>query len=116
MRASIAYFPRLTSPLARSDRQRYGIPLQALRRGVPKARPHDLTHVTRAYRPRTSEKAERFIQSALREWAYGIPYSTQPSAASCSGAGPITTTGIDCIKALEVSHPCLGSIEPETTS
>lgn len=27
---------------------------------------------TRAYRPQTNGKAERFIQSALREWAYGI--------------------------------------------
>ena len=33
---------------------------------------------TRAYRPQTNGKAERFIQSALREWAYGIPY--QPSS------------------------------------
>lgn len=30
---------------------------------------------TRAYRPQTNGKAERFIQSALREWAYGIPYN-----------------------------------------
>jgi transposase InsO family protein len=29
---------------------------------------------TRAYRPQTNGKAERFIQSALREWAYGRPY------------------------------------------
>ncbi|MBM3347226.1 MAG: IS481 family transposase [Betaproteobacteria bacterium] len=29
----------------------------------------------RPYRPQTNGKAERFIQSALREWAYGIPYS-----------------------------------------
>src|SRR5437870_8472338 len=29
---------------------------------------------TRAYRPQTNGKAERFIRSALREWAYGIPY------------------------------------------
>lgn len=28
----------------------------------------------RAYRPQTSGKAERFIQSALREWAYGWTY------------------------------------------
>ena len=35
----------------------------------------ELRHVfTRAYRPQTNGKAERFIQSALREWAYGIPY------------------------------------------
>jgi transposase InsO family protein len=30
---------------------------------------------TRAYRPQTNGKAERFIQSALREWAYGIAYN-----------------------------------------
>ena len=29
---------------------------------------------TRPYRPQTNGKAERFIQSALREWAYGISY------------------------------------------
>ena len=29
---------------------------------------------TRAYRPQTHGKAERFIQSALREWAYGFAY------------------------------------------
>lgn len=29
---------------------------------------------TRPYRPQTNGKAERFIQSTLREWAYGIPY------------------------------------------
>jgi len=29
---------------------------------------------TRPYRPQTNGKAERVIQSALREWAYGIPY------------------------------------------
>jgi transposase InsO family protein len=29
---------------------------------------------TRAYRPQTNGKAERFIQSAPREWAYGIAY------------------------------------------
>jgi transposase InsO family protein len=31
---------------------------------------------TRAYRPQTNGKAERFIQSALREWAYGRSYAT----------------------------------------
>jgi transposase InsO family protein len=30
---------------------------------------------TRPFRPQTNGKAERFIQSALREWAYGIPYN-----------------------------------------
>jgi|SRR5262245_4479252 len=30
---------------------------------------------TRPYRPRTNGKAERFIQTLLREWAYARPYS-----------------------------------------
>jgi len=35
----------------------------------------NLKHLfTRPYRPQTNGKAERFIQSALREWAYGVPY------------------------------------------
>lgn len=39
-------------------------------------RRHAIRHsFTRAYRPQTNGKAERFIQSALREWAYGIPYN-----------------------------------------
>lgn len=29
---------------------------------------------TRPYTPRTNGKAERFIQTLLREWAYGLPY------------------------------------------
>jgi len=31
-------------------------------------------HFTRAYRPQTNGKAERFIQTALREWAYASTY------------------------------------------
>jgi transposase InsO family protein len=30
---------------------------------------------TRPYRPRTNGKAERFIQTMLREWAYVVPYA-----------------------------------------
>jgi transposase InsO family protein len=31
---------------------------------------------TRPYRPQTNGKAERFIQTLLREWAYGQPYTS----------------------------------------
>ena len=31
---------------------------------------------TRPYTPRTNGKAERFIQTSLREWAYAHPYQT----------------------------------------
>jgi transposase InsO family protein len=37
---------------------------------------------TRAYRPQTNGKAERFIQSALREWAYAFTY--QHSSERCA--------------------------------
>ena len=34
-----------------------------------------LRHIrTRPYTPRTNGKAERFIQTSLREWAYARPY------------------------------------------
>jgi transposase InsO family protein len=36
---------------------------------------HGLRHLrTRPYTPRTNGKAERFIQTSLREWAYSRPY------------------------------------------
>lgn len=31
---------------------------------------------TRPYTPRTNGKAERFIQTSLREWAYARPYQS----------------------------------------
>jgi len=37
-------------------------------------RQHVQQRFTRAYRPQTNGKAERFIQTALREWAYGRLY------------------------------------------
>jgi transposase InsO family protein len=41
---------------------------------------------TRPYTPRTNGKAERFIQTCLREWAYERPYGT--SAARSAALGP----------------------------
>jgi len=38
---------------------------------------HRMRHIrTRPYTPRTNGKAERFIQTLQREWAYGKPYKT----------------------------------------
>ncbi|MBY4612110.1 integrase core domain-containing protein, partial [Rhizobium sp. 9T] len=38
-------------------------------------RDNGLKHVrTRPYTPKTNGKAERFIQTALREWAYAVAY------------------------------------------
>ena len=41
-----------------------------------------IQHVrTKPYTPRTNGKAERFIQTALREWAYARPYETSDQRA-----------------------------------
>jgi transposase InsO family protein len=37
---------------------------------------------TRAYRPRTNGKAERFIQTLTNEWAYGQIYGSSPERAA----------------------------------
>ncbi len=37
---------------------------------------------TRPYTPRTNGKAERFIQTMLREWAYALPYRSAESRAA----------------------------------
>lgn len=43
---------------------------------------HDLKHVrTRPYTPKTNGKAERFIQTALREWAYATAYESSAARA-----------------------------------
>ena len=43
-------------------------------------------HRTRPYRPRTNGKAERFIQTLLREWAYAITYQTSQHRTLALGA------------------------------
>ena len=37
---------------------------------------------TRPYTPKTNGKAERFIQTLLREWAYALPYRNAGSRAA----------------------------------
>jgi transposase InsO family protein len=37
---------------------------------------------TRPYTPKTNGKAERFIQTLLREWAYALPYRSAASRAA----------------------------------
>ena len=50
---------------------------------------HHVVHIrTRPYRPRTNGKAERFIQTSLREWAYARPYRS--SAERTQAIGPWT--------------------------
>lgn len=74
LRAAVAYFTGLGVPIQRvlTDNGmafRSGLFSQAcLEMGITQK-------FTRAYRPQTNGKAERFIQSALREWAYGRIYA-----------------------------------------
>jgi transposase InsO family protein len=45
---------------------------------------HGIRHLrTRPYRPRTNGKAERFIQTMLREWAYAATYQNADHRAAC---------------------------------
>ena len=40
----------------------------------------NIRHIrTKPYTPRTNGKAERFIQTLMREWAYAIPYTSSNS-------------------------------------
>jgi transposase InsO family protein len=44
---------------------------------------HNIRHKpTRPYTPRTNGKAERFIQTSLREWAYAKPFPTSADRAA----------------------------------
>ncbi|HKI65454.1 MAG TPA: IS481 family transposase [Burkholderiales bacterium] len=74
LRAAVAYFASLRIRVRRVLTDN-GNCFRA-RRFARTCRRLDLKHsFTRAYRPQTNGKAERFIQSALREWAYGITYA-----------------------------------------
>ena len=73
LRASVGYFAGLRVPIQRvlTDNGKsfhsYLFGATCLELGIAQK-------FTRAYRPQTNGKAERFIQSALREWAYGRVY------------------------------------------
>jgi transposase InsO family protein len=66
---------------------RHGIPIQRVltdNGGAYRSRPFRkacrwlriATKRTRPYRPQTNGKAERFIQTLIRKWAYAVPYAT----------------------------------------
>jgi hypothetical protein len=85
-------------PIIQYERERPGLVCRPRRRGradrdrqwqllsQPRFRQlcaqHGLRHLrTRPYGPRTNGKAERFIQTSPREWAYARPYARSQSAA-----------------------------------
>ena len=73
LKAAVAYYaePRRQGR-ARDDRQRLLLPLLPLCQGL---RLLGLKHLrTKPYTPKTNGKAERFIQTSLREWAYAQAY------------------------------------------
>ncbi len=56
-----------------------------------------LRHIrTRPYMPRTNGKAERFIQSSLREWTYARPFhsSAERAPPCCLGSINAITAGL----------------------
>ena len=61
---------------------------------------------TRAYTPRTNGKAERFIQTLLREWAYVEPYATSPDRRSDAPTlSAVSTTASDPTRASTYQAP-----------
>jgi transposase InsO family protein len=60
---------------------------------------------TRPYRPQTNGKAERFIQTALREWAYARIYRDSNERSQALRPGSSTTTTTDNTAAFTAKRP-----------
>ena len=58
----------------------FGLRLPPVRQGMPPAAP--APHPDPAVTPKTNGKAERFIQTLLREWAYALPYRSSDTRAA----------------------------------
>lgn len=82
LKASVAYYTHLGITVRRVMTDNGGCYRSDAFRNT--CRELGLRHVrTKPYTPRTNEKAERFIQTALREWAYAKPYNTSDHRAAC---------------------------------
>ncbi len=71
---------------------------------------------TRPYRPQTNGKAERFVQSALREWPYGFAYQNSSERIAVLDYWNHHYNWHAPIRALAAPYPSLVSTEVETTS
>jgi transposase InsO family protein len=71
---------------------------------------------TKPYAPQTNGKAERFIQTTLREWAYATAFEISDRRRDELPDGSIATTTIGLMPASQVKHPSADSTRPETTS
>jgi len=80
LRAAVACYASLGVTIACHDRQRFLLQPKAFAKAC---RDLGLKHIrTKPYTPKTNGKAERFIQTALREWAYAIAYPTSDHRAA----------------------------------
>jgi len=81
LRAALAYYQSLGITVARVMTDNGSCYKAFAFRDACKA--HRLRHIrTRPYTPKTNGKAERFIQTALREWAYAQAYPTSSDRAA----------------------------------
>jgi len=74
LRAAVGYFERLRVPIQRVITDN-GKCFHSALFGATCLELGIAQKFTRAYRPQTNGKAERFVQSVLREWAYGRIYA-----------------------------------------
>jgi transposase InsO family protein len=81
LNAAIAYYASLGITVSRVMTDNGGCYKSRAFRNSCKAL--DLKHIrTKPYTPKTNGKAERFIQTSLREWAYAKPYPTSDQRAA----------------------------------
>jgi transposase InsO family protein len=67
------------------------------------------------YTPRSNGKADRFIRSALREWAYARAYRRSDQRPMSWRTGCTATTGIARMPAWQASYPSPESVSTGTT-
>lgn len=85
LRAAIAYYASLGTTVSRVMTDNGSC--YRSRAFATACRELGLKHIrTRPYTPKTNGKAERFIQTALREWAYAVAY---PSSAHRAAELPV---------------------------